>query len=133
LGGVVELVAPDRHLHDHRETRDAGGDVVATAAGGAGLLLFLRCRAAVPHAPGSAQARSAQQLGESRSAQAGGGQGMSFSSWAEFLAMGSHGVYVWSAYGISLAVLALNVALPVLARRRYLQDEARRLRREKQQ
>lgn len=56
---------------------------------------------------------------------------MSFSSFAEFLAMGTHGVYVWSAYGISLAVLALNVALPVLARRRYLQDEARRMRREK--
>ncbi|GIZ12145.1 heme exporter protein CcmD [Pseudomonas sp. NCCP-436] len=56
---------------------------------------------------------------------------MSFSSFAEFLAMGTHGVYVWSAYGISLTVLALNVALPVLARRRYLQDEARRMRREK--
>ncbi|VXC34215.1 Heme exporter protein D [Pseudomonas sp. 8Z] len=56
---------------------------------------------------------------------------MSFSSFAEFLAMGTHGAYVWSAYGISLAVLALNVALPMLARRRYLQDEARRLRREK--
>ncbi|MBD9484317.1 heme exporter protein CcmD [Pseudomonas sp. PDM14] len=58
---------------------------------------------------------------------------MSFSSFAEFLAMGSHGPYVWSAYGISLAVLALNVALPILARRRYLQDEARRLRRENNQ
>ncbi|WPC06634.1 heme exporter protein CcmD [Pseudomonas benzenivorans] len=55
---------------------------------------------------------------------------MSFASFAEFLAMGNHGAYVWSCYGISLAVLALNVALPVLARRRYLQDEARRLRRE---
>ncbi|UUY07213.1 heme exporter protein CcmD [Pseudomonas sp. J452] len=58
---------------------------------------------------------------------------MSFSSFAEFIAMGIHGPYVWSAYGISLAVLALNVALPILARRRYLQDEARRLRRENQQ
>ena len=58
---------------------------------------------------------------------------MSFSSFAEFLAMGGHGPYVWSAYGISLAVLALNVALPILARRRYLQDEARRLRRENNQ
>lgn len=58
---------------------------------------------------------------------------MSFASFSDFLAMGSHGVYVWSAYGISLAVLALNVVLPILARRRYLQDEARRLRREKQQ
>lgn len=56
---------------------------------------------------------------------------MSFASFAEFLAMGTHGPYVWSAYGISLAILALNVVLPILARRRYLQDEARRLRREK--
>ena len=55
---------------------------------------------------------------------------MSFESFADFLAMGKHGLYVWTSYGISLAVLALNVALPVLARRRYLQDEARRLRRE---
>ena len=57
---------------------------------------------------------------------------MSFASFSEFLAMGHHGVYVWTAYGISLAVLALNVALPVLSRRRYLQEEARRLRRESQ-
>ncbi|SDU03731.1 heme exporter protein D [Pseudomonas pohangensis] len=46
--------------------------------------------------------------------------------------MGHHGPYVWSAYGISLLVLALNLWLPVLARRNYLQDEARRLRREEQ-
>lgn len=58
---------------------------------------------------------------------------MSFTSFAEFLAMGTHGAYVWSSFGISLAVLALNVVLPLLARRRYLQDEARRLRREKLQ
>ena len=58
---------------------------------------------------------------------------MNFASFSEFLAMGHHGLYVWTAYGISLAVLALNVALPVLARRRYLQEEARRLRRESQQ
>ena len=44
--------------------------------------------------------------------------------------MGHHGLYVWTAYGISLAILILNVALPLMARRRYLQDEARRLRRE---
>ncbi|MDP2243883.1 heme exporter protein CcmD [Pseudomonas sp.] len=58
---------------------------------------------------------------------------MSFTSFAEFLAMGTHGVYVWSSFGISLGVLALNVVLPLLARRRYLQDEARRLRREESQ
>ncbi|CDZ92912.1 MULTISPECIES: heme exporter protein CcmD [Pseudomonadaceae] len=55
---------------------------------------------------------------------------MNFSSFSEFIAMGNHGLYVWTAYGISLAVLLLNVALPMLARRRYLQEEARRLRRE---
>ena len=55
---------------------------------------------------------------------------MNFSSFADFIAMGNHGVYVWTAYGISLAVLILNVVLPAVARRRYLQDEARRLRRE---
>lgn len=47
--------------------------------------------------------------------------------------MGHHGPYVWSAYGIGLLVLAINVAEPLLARRRYLQEEARRLRREAQQ
>ncbi|AFN77276.1 heme exporter protein CcmD [Stutzerimonas nitrititolerans] len=55
---------------------------------------------------------------------------MNFSSFSEFIAMGNHGLYVWTSYGISLAVLVLNVVLPMLARRRYLQDEARRLRRE---
>ena len=55
---------------------------------------------------------------------------MSFASFSEFLAMGSHVPYVWSAYGISFLVVLLNVALPWLARRRYLQEEARRLRRE---
>ena len=55
---------------------------------------------------------------------------MNFSSFSEFIAMGNHGLYVWTSYGISLAVLVLNVVLPMLARRRYLQEEARRLRRE---
>ena len=55
---------------------------------------------------------------------------MNFSSFADFIAMGNHGLYVWTSYGISLAVLILNVVLSVLARRRFLQDEARRLRRE---
>ncbi|AMS13564.1 MULTISPECIES: heme exporter protein CcmD [Pseudomonas] len=58
---------------------------------------------------------------------------MSFSSFADFLAMGHHGLYVWSAYGICLVVLILNVAVPLLARKRYLQQEARRLRRENNQ
>jgi len=55
---------------------------------------------------------------------------MSFETFGDFLAMGKHGLYVWSAYGICFTVLAINVLAPVVARRRYLQQEARRLRRE---
>ncbi|WP_205340588.1 heme exporter protein CcmD [Denitrificimonas caeni] len=58
---------------------------------------------------------------------------MNFNSFSEFLAMGNHGVYVWSSYAISFAILLLNVALPLMARQRYLKNEARRLRREAQQ
>ena len=55
---------------------------------------------------------------------------MSFSSIGEFIAMGTHGPYVWTAYGITLLVLTLNLLLPLRARKAYLQSEARRLRRE---
>lgn len=51
-----------------------------------------------------------------------------FNSFAEFIAMGKHGFYVWTCFGITLAALLLNVALPWLARKRYLTQEARRLR-----
>ena len=47
---------------------------------------------------------------------------MSFDSFAEFLAMGGHGVYVWLAYGATLLVLAVNVFSVGRARRRYLRD-----------
>ncbi|WP_339465215.1 MULTISPECIES: heme exporter protein CcmD [unclassified Pseudomonas] len=55
---------------------------------------------------------------------------MIFASFGDFLAMGHHGLYVWSAYGICLAVLIYNVVKPIAARKHYLQQEARRLRRE---
>lgn len=55
---------------------------------------------------------------------------MNFASFGEFIAMGHHALYVWSAYGLGALVLAINVAVPLLARRRHLQEEARRLRRE---
>jgi heme exporter protein D len=31
---------------------------------------------------------------------------MAFDSWADFMAMGKHGVYVWSSYGLTFAVIA---------------------------
>lgn len=55
---------------------------------------------------------------------------MSFESFADFIAMGTHGPYVWAAYGLSILILLINVVMPMIARRTYLKDEARRMRRE---
>ena len=49
---------------------------------------------------------------------------------SEYLAMGGHGAFVWSAYAITAIVLALNVLQPWLARKRLVNEEARRRRRE---
>ena len=49
---------------------------------------------------------------------------------SEFFAMGGHGVYVWSAYAITLAILALNVVMPWLDRKQLIKETARRRRRE---
>ncbi|MBF7142456.1 MULTISPECIES: heme exporter protein CcmD [Pseudomonas] len=56
---------------------------------------------------------------------------MSFSTWGDFLAMGHHGLYVWSAYGCCALVLLWNLMVPLRARRRLLDEEARRVRRSK--
>lgn len=55
---------------------------------------------------------------------------IAFESFAQFLAMGGHGLYVWSTYGICMALMVWTAVLPVLARRRYLKDLDRRRRRE---
>lgn len=49
---------------------------------------------------------------------------MAFDSWQALLAMGGHGLYVWSAYGVTLTVLAWLVAAPLLQRRRLLREIA---------
>jgi heme exporter protein D len=54
---------------------------------------------------------------------------IAFASFGDFLAMGGHGAYVWTSYGVCVVLMALNVVLPLLARRRYLNDLARRRRR----
>ena len=58
---------------------------------------------------------------------------MQFETFSEFIAMGKHGYYVWLAYGLSVAILVLNVVLPVMNRKRIYQDIARNQRREEQQ
>ena len=54
---------------------------------------------------------------------------MNFETVADFLAMGKHGPYVWSAYGITFALwLGLTLHLR-LRRRKVMRDIARQMRR----
>ncbi len=53
---------------------------------------------------------------------------MSFSSWSEFFHMGGYALYVWLAYGVTLAVLGVLVLIPLWRHRRLRQDMARRRR-----
>jgi heme exporter protein D len=55
---------------------------------------------------------------------------MSFSSFSDFLAMGGHGLYVWSAYGVTMVVFVFNAIKPVLMNKRFLQEQKQLQRRE---
>ena len=55
-----------------------------------------------------------------------------FESMADFIGMGGHGLYVWLAYGIALAIVLLNVVQPLRQTRQFLNQQARRVRREKE-
>lgn len=45
-------------------------------------------------------------------------------SFAEFLAMGGYGMYVWFAYGIAFVVILLNVLLPIMQRKQLIGELA---------
>jgi heme exporter protein D len=49
---------------------------------------------------------------------------VSFESFGDFLAMDGHGLYVWLSYGLTLAVVVVNVLAPIAGRRRYLREQA---------
>lgn len=53
-----------------------------------------------------------------------------FASFADFLAMGKHGLYVWLSYGIALSIILYNVVAVILNKRRFFNEAKRRLRRE---
>jgi heme exporter protein D len=55
---------------------------------------------------------------------------MYFDSLEALLAMDGHGPYVWAAYGITLAVLALVLRAPGRRRRRLLREVRGELRRD---
>jgi heme exporter protein D len=55
-----------------------------------------------------------------------------FASFADFLQMGKHGLYVWLSYGITLAIILYNVIAVVLKKRQFFNEAKRRLRRERE-
>jgi len=56
---------------------------------------------------------------------------MYFDSFADFIAMGGHGLYVWLCYGIAACVLSFNILSPLLKKRHFFNEQTRRLRRER--
>jgi len=52
---------------------------------------------------------------------------MSWGSWADFVAMGGYGLYVWGSYGVTFAVLAAEM-LSVRRRNRAALKAVRQLR-----
>jgi len=54
---------------------------------------------------------------------------MSFESFADFLNMGGHALYVWTSYGLGLVVIVASVISPARARRRFFAVETERQKR----
>lgn len=52
---------------------------------------------------------------------------MSFDSFAEFLAMGGHGFYVWWSYLLTAVVVAFVLVWPLWRRRRFLREQRGRI------
>jgi heme exporter protein D len=44
-------------------------------------------------------------------------------SLQEFFAMGGYAFYVWTAYGITLIVLAANIVIPIVQRKQFLRRQ----------
>ena len=53
---------------------------------------------------------------------------MSWGSWSEFWSMGGAAFFVWGAYGVTFALIALELVL-VLQRRKHVTHRLQRLRR----
>jgi len=43
-------------------------------------------------------------------------------NWEVFLEMGGYGFYVWTAYGVTFAVLLLNILWPIMQRKQLLRQ-----------
>lgn len=57
---------------------------------------------------------------------------MAFESFADFLDMGGHGLYVWLCYGLGLLIILMSLILPFQQGKSIKRDLRRRLRREEE-
>lgn len=55
---------------------------------------------------------------------------LQFDSLADFMAMGGHGAFVWAVYGITAIVLVGLAIAPLRRKRRFMQEQGMRLKRE---
>lgn len=55
---------------------------------------------------------------------------MAFESWQAFLEMGKHGPFVWSAYGITLLVIATNLIASRMRKKQLINTIVRKAKRE---
>ncbi len=56
---------------------------------------------------------------------------MAFESFADFLDMGGHGLYVWLCYALGLLVILGNLLMPQRQSKQIQRELRRRIRREK--
>lgn len=52
---------------------------------------------------------------------------MNFDSFSSFIEMGGYGLYVWSAYAITLTVFVYNITRPILMRKQVIREHKRSL------
>ena len=50
---------------------------------------------------------------------------MNFGSFSAFIEMGGYGLYVWSAYAITLVVFVYNITRPILMRKQVIREHKR--------
>ena len=51
-------------------------------------------------------------------------------NWSEFFNMGGYAFYVWTSYGLTFAVLVLNIVHPLMQRKQTISRVRRAIRRE---
>lgn len=57
---------------------------------------------------------------------------MAFDSFADFIAMGTHGPYVWSSYGLTFAAIILLLWHSHYQRKQFFKEQAQQLKRDLQ-